>query len=111
LENPNDKLLIYTSDFMSDDDQLKSVSAATQKMACLLKLNYEIVVFREKPPLIYVYYKHGDGEPIPVYCNKGEKADARQIYAVLKNMLFVLSFHPRHSTLRCVRKEIMQSLS
>jgi hypothetical protein len=96
---------------MSNDDQLKSVSAATQKMASLLKLNYEFVVLKEKPPLTYVYYKHGDGEPIPIYCNKGEKADARHIYAVLRNMLFVLSFHPRHSTLRYMRKEIMQSLS
>jgi hypothetical protein len=96
---------------MSNEDQLKSVSAAAQKMANLLKLNYEVVVFRENPPLIYVYYKHGDGEPIPVYCNKGEKADAGQIYAVLRNMLFVLSFHPRHSALRYLRKEIMQSLS
>lgn len=111
LENSNGKLLIYASNFVSSEERLKPVSAAAQKMAELLKLNFEVVFFGEKRAPIYVYYKDGDEEPIPVYCNKGEKADAHQIYATLRNMLFVLSFHPRHSTLRRVRKEIMQSLS
>jgi hypothetical protein len=26
----------------------------------------------------------------------------------LRNMMFVLSFHPKHSALRLIRKEIMQ---
>lgn len=111
LENSNGKLLIYASNFVSSEERLKPVSVAAQKMAELLKLNFEVVIFGEKLAPIYVYYKDGDEEPIPLYCNKGEKVDALEICAALRNMLFVLSFHPRHTTLRRVRKEIMQSLS
>jgi len=111
LENSNGKLLIYASNFVSSEERLKPVSVAAQKMAELLKLNFEVVIFGEKLAPIYVYYKDGDEEPIPVYCNKGEKADAHQIYETLRNMMFVLSFHPRHSLLRRMRKEIMRSLS
>jgi hypothetical protein len=111
LENSDGKLLIYSSSLASSEKRLKPVSMATQKMAKLLKLNFEVVFFGEKVTPIYVYYKNGDEEPIPVYCNKGEKVDAHEIYTALRNMMFVLSFHPRHSTLRHMRKEIMQLLS
>jgi hypothetical protein len=111
LENSNGKLLVYTSNFVSSEERLKPVSVAAQKIAELLKLNFEVVIFGENLTPIYIYYKDGDEEPIPVYCNRGEKADAHKICAVLKNMLFVLSFHPRHSALRRMRKEIMQLLS
>jgi hypothetical protein len=111
LENSNGKLLIYTSNLGSNKEQLEPVSVAAQKMADLLKLNLEVVVFGEKRAPIYVYYKDGEEEPIPVYCNREEKVDVNKICAALRNMLFVLSFHPRHASLRRVRKEIMQSLS
>jgi len=111
LEDSNGKLLIYTSNFVSCEERLKPVSVAAQKIAESLKLNFEVVIFGEKLTPIYIYYKDGDQEPIPVYCNKGEKADAHQICAALRNMLFVLSFHPKYSTLRHMRKEIMQLLS
>jgi hypothetical protein len=109
LENSG-KLLIYAS-FASSEEQLKPVSVAAQKMAKLLKLNFEVVILGEMITPIYVYYKHRDEEPIPVYCNKREKTDVHEIYATLKNMMFVLSFHPRYSTLRHMRKEVMQLLS
>ena len=111
LENSDGKLLIYASNFVSDEERLRPVSVAAQKMAELLKLNFEVVIFGEKLAPIYIYYKDGDEEPIPVYCNKGEKADVHQVYETLRNMMFVLSFHPRHSVLRRMRKEIMRSLS
>ena len=108
LENSNGKLLIYASRFASREKQLKSVSTATGKMAKLLKLNFEVVSFGDKMAPIYVYYKNGDEEPIPLYCNSGGKTNVQEIYAALRNMMFVLSFHPKHSALRQIRNGIMQ---
>jgi len=108
LENSNGKLLIYVSSFTSHEERLKSVSTAVMKMAKLLKLNFEVITFGEKIAPIYVYYKNGDEELIPIYCDKGAKANVQEIYTALRNMMFVLSFHPKHSALRHVRKEIIR---
>lgn len=107
LENLNGKLLVYASSFISRGSGLKSVSIATEKMAKMLNLNVEIVAFREKFAPIYVYYKNGEEEPIPIYCSKGEKPDIKEVYNALRSMMFVLSFHPKHSALKRIRKEIM----
>ena len=103
--------MVYASSFSSRKKRLKFVSAATEKMAKLLKMDMELVTFRERIKQIYVYYKQGDEEPIPIYWNKGEETDAHEVYTALRNMMFVLSFHPKHSALRPIRKEIMQLLS
>jgi len=108
LESSNGKLLVYASGFTFRERRLKSVSSATERMAKLLKLDFEVVTCREKFTQIYVYYKNGDEEPIPIYCDKGEKVNIQDVYATLRNMMFVLSFHPRHSALRQIRKEIMR---
>ena len=108
LENSNGKLLIYVSSFTSREKRLKSVSTAAMKMAKLLKLNFEVITFGEKIMQIYVYYKNGDDEPIPLYCDSCGKANVQEIYTTLKNMIFVLSFHPKHSALRQIRNGIMQ---
>lgn len=100
--------MIYASNFVSSEERLKPVSAAAQKMAELLKLNFEVVILGEKLAPIYVYYKDGDEEPIPIYCDKGETTSIEEICSALRNMMFVLSFHPRHSALKQIRKEIMQ---
>ena len=108
LENLNGKLLVYASSFTSRGSRMKSVSIATERMAKMLSLNVEVVTFREKFAPIYVYYKNGEEEPIPIYCDKGEKSDTQEICTALKNMMFVLSFHPKHSGLKRIRKEIMR---
>ncbi len=108
LENLNGKLLVYASSFKFCGSRLKSVSIAAEKMAKLLDLNVEVVTFREKFAPIYVYYKNGDEEPIPIYCSKSEKSNMQEIYTALRNMMFVLSFHPKHSALKRIRKEIMR---
>jgi len=108
LECPNGKLVIYASSFTSHEKRLKSVSMAAEKMAKLLKLNFEVITFGEKITQIYVYYKIGDEEPIPLYCDNGGKANVQEIYTALRNMMFVLSFHPKHSALRQIRRGIMQ---
>jgi tRNA U34 2-thiouridine synthase MnmA/TrmU len=108
LENLNGKLLVYASSFTSRGGRLKSVSTATARMAKMLNLNVEVVTFREKFAPIYVYYKNGEEEPIPIYCNKNEKSDIQEICASLRKMMFVLSFHPKHSALKRIRKEIIR---
>ncbi len=77
-------------------------------MAKLLNLRMEIVTFRREFAPVYVYYKYGDDEPIPIYCTRNGESDMQEIYATLRNMMFVLSFHPKHSALKQIRREIMQ---
>jgi hypothetical protein len=93
---------------MSDKERFKSVSIATEKMATSLDLNYEVVTSGDKITPICVYYKNGDEEPIPLYYDKDGKANIQDIYVALRNMIFVLSFHPKHSALKQARKGIMQ---
>ncbi len=83
------------------------MSVAAEKMAKVLKLPMEVVTFGEEFDPIYVYYKNGDEEPIPIYCDKGEKFGMQEIYKALRNMMFVLSFHPKHPALKRIRKEVM----
>jgi len=108
MENSNRKLMVYASSFACREKRLKSVSSATEKMAKMLNLDFEVVAFREKFMPIYVYYKNGDDEAIPVYCDKCGKTDVQDVYMALRNMMFVLSFHPKHSALRQIRKEVMR---
>jgi hypothetical protein len=108
LEIPNGKLLVYASRFINREARMKSVNVATEKMGKLFRLDVERVKADENSALIYVYYKNGDEEPIPIYCNKGEESDMQDIYNALRNMIFVLSFHPRHAALKRIRREVMQ---
>jgi hypothetical protein len=102
------KLLVYASVDVPRKERLQSVRAATEKTAKLLNLGFEVVRFRKNFSQIYVYYENGDDEPIPIYSDEGKAYDLQEICATLRNMMFVLSFHPRHSALRQTRKEIMR---
>ncbi len=108
FNNQTGKLLVYTSSFSSSDSQLKPVSIAAEKLARLLNVNIEVRTFDERFAPIYVYYKNGEEEPIPIYCNNGGETSIKEVCAALRNMMFVLSFHPKHSALRQMRKEIMR---
>lgn len=99
-------MFVYASSF--SQKRLKPVSIAAEKMARLLKLNFEIKTFRKSFTPIYVYYKTGDDEPIPIYCNNNSQSNIEEVFIALRNMMFVLSFHPKHQALRPVRKEIMR---
>jgi len=77
-------------------------------MAKFLDLDLKIVTFQEKFSQIYVYFENGDGEPIPIYCDKSGKDTIQEICFALRNMMFVLSFHPKHSALKQMRKSIMR---
>lgn len=108
FEPVNGKLLVYASSFASREKRLKSVSNAAEKMARVLGLNVEKVTFSKRFKPIYVYYKNGDEEPIPIYCNNGENPEMQDVFSTLRRMMFVLSFHPKHSALRNARTVIMQ---
>jgi hypothetical protein len=108
LESCHGKLLVYASCFASHGNRLRSVSIAVEKTAELLKLDVEVITFNGEFAPIYVYYRNGNEEPVPIYCNKGGESDIQQIYKALTNMMFVLSFHPKHSALKQIRKKVMQ---
>jgi len=102
------KLLVYAPADSDSRKRLKSVEMAAEKTAKLLNLGFETVKFRKSLSPIYVYYENGDGEPIPLYCDKGKTSDLQEICATLRKMMFVLSFHPRHSALKKLRGAIMR---
>jgi hypothetical protein len=77
-------------------------------MAKRLKLGFEVKTFRKRFAPIYVYYTNGDDEPIPIYCISEQQSSIDEICTSLRNMMFVLSFHPKHSALREIRSELMQ---
>lgn len=78
-------------------------------MAQRLNLDFEMVQFERASSPIYVYYEENDGcEPIPLYCDKGKMSELEEISSALKKMMFVLSFHPKHSALRQMRQEILK---
>ena len=107
FKNDCGKLLVYASTVASHKKRLQSVRTATEKTAKLLNLNFEMIRFRKSFSQIYVYYENGDDEPIPIYCDEGKAYDLQEICATLRNMMFVLSFHPKHSALRQARKAII----
>jgi len=99
---------VYASTDAPRKKRLASVKTATEETAKLLNLDFEVVRFRNSFSQIYVYYECGDGdEPIPLYCDEGKAGDLQEICATLRNMMFVLSFHPKHSALRQARKAII----
>ncbi len=105
--NSPGRLLVYASSFAPRENRFKSINSATEKMAKLLGASVEVKTFRKRFRPIYIYYKNGKEEPIPVYCSSGDESDSKEVCAALRNMMFVLSFHPKHSVLKRFRKEIM----
>lgn len=108
VECPNGKLLVYASSVSFRELRLKSVSLTVARIAKLLGLDFELVTLKGKFKPIYVYYKDGGEEPIPLYCNKGEKVKSDEIRAALKSIMFTLSFHPQYSALVRMREKIMR---
>lgn len=108
LKNQNGKLLVYTSSTKQTESRLQSISAAARRIAKLLELPLEVVTFTQEFAHIYVYYKNGDEEPIPIYCDKGRKSDVQKTFKALRSMMFVLSFHPKHSALKPIQKGIIR---
>ncbi|MEM2320159.1 MAG: hypothetical protein QXW82_01715 [Candidatus Bathyarchaeia archaeon] len=108
LEANRGKLVVYASNLASCQGRLRSVSIAAEKAAKALNLDLEIVTLGDKAAPIYVYYKGGDEEPVPLYCDRNKELTVEKVCSALKSMMFVLSFHPKYSALRKIRKEIMR---
>jgi len=95
--------MVYASAASAPRERLQSVRAATETTAKQLNFDFEIVKQQRDSP-IYVYYEEGDQEPVPLYCDEGKTGDLKEIQAKLKSMMFVLSFHPKHTALKSARK-------
>ncbi len=102
------KLLVYESTGLPSKERLESVKTAAEQTAKRLNMDFGIVKFKKTGAPIYVYYECGEGEPVPLYCDEGKMADFEEISSALRNMMFVLSFHPQHNTLRQMRSEIVK---
>jgi len=103
LEN-NGKLMIYASN-RPHGERLRIVGSAVAKVADTLQLETELSPKR-KLLSIYVYYKGDLDDEIPVYCDWGKSWKEEDVYRAIRNMMFVLSFHPQHSKLRMIRREV-----
>jgi hypothetical protein len=103
------KLMVYASTGFPRRKRLESVRTATQETAKQLNLDFEVVKLDRAGSPIYVYYEESGGdEPIPLYCDEGKMSDLDGICLALRSMMFVLSFHPKHTALRQMRKEILK---
>ena len=99
----NGKFLIYAS---SQHTRLETVRTAVAKVAETLKLNLEVAHTKKVLP-IYVYYRSDRcRDEIPVYSDWGKDGSEEDVYDAIKSVMYVLSFHPKHSVLQTVRKEI-----
>jgi hypothetical protein len=102
------KLMVYSSSMLPQRKRLKYVSEAAQKTAQRLNLDFEMVRFERSGSPIYVYYEEGNSsEPVPLYCDEGKISDLDEICSTLRSMMFVLSFHPKHSALKPLRKAML----
>jgi hypothetical protein len=105
----NGKLMVYASTGAPGRKRLESVRTAAQETAKRLNLDFKMVKLGRDGSPIYVYYEDMDGdEPIPLYCDEGKMSDLEGICSALRSMMFVLSFHPKHSALKQMRKEILK---
>ncbi len=106
FKNDSGKLTVYASADSSPKQRLKSVRTAAEKMAKQLDMDFEMVKQSQGASPIYVYYEDSNEEPIPIYCDEGKNGDLSEISGKIRNMMFVLSFHPRHAALRHFRKTL-----
>jgi len=103
------KLMVYASTGVPSRKRLDSVRTAAKDTAKRLNLDFKMVRFERASSPIYVYYEENDDEePIPLYCDEGKISGLEEIRSKLRSMMFVLSFHPKHSALREIRKELLK---
>jgi hypothetical protein len=108
LEANRGKLLVYASSTGMRQRRIKSVNAAVKKTAKMLNLDVDVVTLKGVETPIYIYYKDGENEPVPLYCDKEKESSPEQVCTALRSMMFVLSFHPKYSALKKIRKEIIR---
>ncbi len=109
-KNNAGKLLVYESTDFPSKERLESVKIAAEQTAKRLNMDFDVVKFGKNGAPLYVYYEFDEEEPVPLYCDEGKMSDLEEISSALRNMMFVLSFHPKHSVLREMRGEIVKLL-
>jgi hypothetical protein len=103
------KLMVYASTGVPRGKRLESVRTAAKETAKRLNLDFEMVRLDRVSSPIYVYYEEKDGdEPIPLYCDEGKLSGLKEICGKIRSMMFVLSFHPKHSVLKEMRSELLK---
>ncbi len=103
------KLMVYASTIVPKGKRLEQVRTAAKDTAKRLHLDFEMVRLDRASSPIYVYYEENNGdEPIPLYCDEGKVSGLEEISGKLRNMMFVLSFHPNHSVLKEMRSELLK---
>jgi hypothetical protein len=107
FKSDSGKLMVYASGASTNNQRLRSVKTATEKTAKQLNMDFEVIKKTKSCAQIYVYYESNVEEPIPLYCDEGKTGDLQEIREKIKNMMFVLSFHPKHSELKQVRSSII----
>jgi hypothetical protein len=102
--NNNGSFKVYASR-KPNSERLRIVGSAVAKLADTLKLRTEVAP-KENMLSIYVYYRGNGGLEIPVYSDWGKNWKEDEVFSAIRNMLFVLSFHPKHARLRTVRHKM-----
>jgi hypothetical protein len=108
LKNNSAKLMVYASTCFPSRKRLESVRSAAEETAKRLNMDFQVVKSAQSSSPIYVYYEGDGAEPIPLYCDEGKMSNLEEITSAIKNMLFVLSFHPKQTSLRSMRSEIVK---
>ena len=107
MKKTNSRLLIYASSLSLKEKRAQAIRTATKRVADLLKLPFELITFEEPLQQTYVYYQKENEETIPLFCEVTGRSDTEKVFKIIMKMLLVLSFHPKFSGLKPVRKEFM----
>ncbi len=102
----NGKILIYAPNGNGSFGGVRNVRSAAEKIARRLKLGVEVIQ-REDLSSVWVYFENYDGQLVPIYFNYWLNCPADEVYMKIRNMMFVLSFHPKFRGLRSIRREVM----
>ncbi len=99
---PSGKFMVYASAFPGRSDRLKTVGRAVFRIADRLGADIEISQ-RRNVQSIFVYYRNGGKERIPVYCDWGKNWNEEDVYHSIWSVVYALSFHPEYSVLQTIR--------
>lgn len=81
----------------------KTVGRAVVRIAEMLGADIELSQ-RRNVLSVWVYYKNGGKEEIPLYCDWGKNWNEDDVYYAIRNVVYALSFHPEPAVLQPVRR-------
>ena len=103
MPSRNGKFILYASAFSEQNERLTTVGQAVARIAENLGAEIEIVQ-RMNVLSIFVYYKKGGREEVPVYCDWGKNLSVDDVYYSVWSVVYALSFHPEYTFLQTIRK-------